>query len=125
MVKSTKARKQRKALYNAPNHIKRRMVASHLSRDLIQEYGRRSMPVIRGDTVVVVRGEESILGIEGRVQGVDTNTGRITVEGVTIAKADGTQVARPVHASNLEISKMDLSDDWRREKLQRSKEGSQ
>ena len=124
-MKSTKARKQRKAHYNAPNHVRRRMLASHLSNDLAAEYGRRSAQVVKGDMVLVVRGEEGIAGTEGRVQSVDTKTGRVVVEGVTIPKADGTQVPRPVHASNLEITKLELSDGWRREKLLRNKEVSE
>jgi large subunit ribosomal protein L24 len=125
MVDSKKARKQRKSFFNAPNHVRRKNISSHLSDDLRKEYKLRSLQVIKGDTVKVMRGDEEILGVEGKVASVITKTGRVTVEGVTIAKADGTQIARPVHASKVMITKLDLSDPKRKEKLNRAKEVSQ
>lgn len=125
MVDSKKARKQRKAFYNAPNHIRRKNISSHLDDPLRKEYGIRSLQVIKGDTVKVMRGDEDIVGVEGKVAEVDTKAGRIIVEGVTHAKADGTQVARPVHASKVTITKLDLTDAKRKEKLQKAKEASQ
>jgi len=121
---SKQARKQRKAQHNAPTHVKRRMTASHLSDQLMKECHRRSARVIKGDTVKVLRGDETVRGMEGKVSSVDTNTGRVVIEGVTMAKADGTQVAKPIHSSNLLITRLDLNDPWRKEKLQGSKEGS-
>lgn len=121
---SKQARKQRKAQYNAPTHVRRRMVASHLSEDLIKRYKTRSAMVIVGDTVKVLRGDEKVRGVEGKVTNVDTMTGKVVVEGITIAKADGTLKERPVHASNLVITKLDLTDPWRKEKLEGTKEGS-
>ena len=46
----------------------------------------------------------------------------MTVEGITINQADGTSVARPVHASNLIITKLNLDDAWRKDAL--SKKGA-
>jgi len=125
MVESKKARKQRKALYNAPNHVRSAMVSSHLDEPLRKEYKQRAVRVIKGDTVKVMRGDEDILGLEGKVQEVDTKTGRVIIEGVTIAKADGTQTARPVHSSKVMITKLDLSDARRKDKLTKAKEVSQ
>jgi len=125
MVQSKKARKQRKAFYNAPLHIRRKNVSSHLSEELKKQYGFRSLQVRKGDTVRIMRGDEDILGMECRVAAVFTKTGRISVDGVTVAKADGTQTARPVHASKVEIIKLDLSDPKRKEKLTKAKEVSQ
>jgi len=123
-MKSTKARKQRKALYNAPASVRRRNVASNLSENLRKEYGKRSAHVIKGDTVMVTRGGEGVVGTEGKVASVNTRTGRLTIEGVTISQADGTEVTRPIHASNVMITKLDVSDNWRKEKLSRE-EGAQ
>lgn len=125
MVDSKKARKQRKALYNAPLHVRSSMICSHLDDPLRKEYAQRAVRVVKGDTVKVMRGDEDILGLEGKVQEVDTKSGRIVVEGVTIAKADGTQTARPVHASKVMITKLDLSDPRRKDKLSKAKEVSQ
>lgn len=119
MAKSIQARKQRKAQYNAPLHTKSRMVASHLSEELMKEYKRRSARVVKGDTVKVVRGDADVVGVEGKVTEIDLNTGRVIIEGVTIAKADGTMEARSVHASNLVITKLETKDSWRKDRLQK------
>jgi len=121
---SKQARKQRKRQYNAPDHVRRKMVSSHLSDDLKKQFKRRSAMVVKGDTVMVLRGDEKVRNIEGKVTAINTRTGKVVVEGVTIAKADGTLKERPVHASNLVITKLNLTDPWRKEKLEGVKEGS-
>ena len=121
---SKQARKQRKALYNAPVHVRRRNVSAHLSDELMKQTNTRSSRVIVGDTVKVLRGDEGVNGVEGKVSDVNTRTGRIIVEGITMPKADGTMKARPVHSSNVIITKLDLTDPWRKERLQHKKEGS-
>src|SRR5512137_1774093 len=121
---SKQARKQRKRQHNAPEHLRRKMVASHLSDGLMKQYNRRSALVIVGDTVMVMRGDEKVRNIEGKVTDVNTRTGKVVIEGITIAKADGTLKERPVHASNLVITKLNLTDPWRKEKLEAVKEGS-
>ena len=118
---SSKARNQRKMRANAPAHIKRKMLSSHLSADLQKEYGKRSARVCLGDTVMVLRGGEDIRGVEGKVIGVMTDEGCITIEGVTINQADNTAVARPIHASNVVITKLNLDDAWRKDALKRGK----
>ncbi len=118
---SSKARNQRKMRANAPAHIKRKMLSSHLSADLQKEYGKRSARVCLGDTVMVLRGGGDIRGVEGKVIGVMTDEGRITIEGVTINQADNTAVARPIHASNVVITKLNLDDAWRKDALKRGK----
>lgn len=45
---------------------------------------RVKMPITRGDTVRVMRGEDK--GKEGKVLRVFTKTGRVTVEGINIVK---------------------------------------
>ena len=103
-------------MYNAPLHRRRKMIASHLADDLILKYKRRSLPVVKGDTVKVMRGE--FRGHTGKVRSVDTKKWRVEVEGVVITKVDGKKVPRPVHASNLLITRLNLTDPWRRRKLE-------
>jgi large subunit ribosomal protein L24 len=114
---SSKARTQRKAQANATAHVKRKMLSAHLSDDLRQKYGKRTARVCKGDTVVVVRGNADIKNIEGKVINVYTKTGRVAVEGVTIKQADGTEAERPIHASNLVITKLNTEDAWRMDSL--------
>ena len=125
MTMSSKARVQRKRQFNAPIHKKSKMLSAHLSADLREEYGIRSARVVRGDTVVIVRGNEDIRGIEGKVMDVFTDENRVSIDGITINQADGTAVARPIHTSNLVIVKLNLADDWRKDILSKGKEVKQ
>ncbi|MDD2625981.1 MAG: 50S ribosomal protein L24 [Candidatus Methanomethylophilus sp.] len=122
---SSKAGVQRKAQANAPAHIKRKMLSAHLSDELAEKYGKRTARVCKGDTVVVLRGDEDICGTEGKVLEVFTKTGRVSIEGITIKQADGTAVKRPIHASNLVITKLNLEDTLRAEVLGKKKEAAQ
>ena len=58
--------------------------ASKNSRRHAIKVERVSMPVTRGDTVRVMRGEDK--GKEGKVLRVFPKTGRVTVEGINIVK---------------------------------------
>lgn len=125
MAVSSKARVQRKKQANAPIHKKRKMLSSHLSSGLRDKYEVRTVRVCKGDTVVILRGNEDICGIEGRVLDVFTDTGRVSIEGITINQADGTATVRPIHASNLVVVKLNDEDSWRMEALENKKEAKQ
>ena len=112
---STQPRKERKALYNAPVHVRRARIAAHLDEPLLLKYNTRSTTVRKGDTVRIMRGEYA--GPTGKILEVNTRTGKVTVDGVTVSKAKATQVARPLDPSNLVITKLDLTDPLRRAKL--------
>ena len=88
-------------------------------------YGVRSARVCKGDTVIVVRGNEDIRNIEGKVLEVYTKTGRVSIEGITINQADGTATERPIHASNLVITKLNTEDAWRTDSLSKKKEAKE
>ena len=116
-MKSIKPRKQRKRQFKAPLHRKRKSMASHLAENLLLKYDHRSTPIIQGDTVKVMRG--SFRGHEDKVARVDIRKQIVEVEGITTVKADGTKIAKPIHSSNLLITKLNLTDKWRRRKLER------
>ena len=90
-----------------------------------RQYGVRSARVCKGDTVIVVRGNEDIRNIEGKVLEVYTKTGRVSIEGITINQADGTATERPIHASNLVITKLNTEDAWRTDSLSKKKEAKE
>ena len=113
-------RKQRKKLFNAPIHIRRKMMAATLSEELREQYGRRSLPVRKGDVVKIMRGNYK--GYVGKVVEVDYKKMRIAVEGVTIKKVDGKSVQRWIHPSNVMITKLELSDERRKKILERGGE---
>ena len=128
MAASSKARVQRKNQANASAHVKRKMLSAHLSdelRALRAKYGVRTARVCKGDTVIVVRGNEDIRNIEGKVLEVYTKTGRVSIEGITINQADGTATERPIHASNLVITKLNTEDAWRVDSLSKNKEAKE
>jgi len=116
-MKSTRPGKQRKMLFNAPLHKKRKWLSSHLEENLLLKYDRRNMPVIKGDTIKVMRG--SYKGHEDKVAKVDVKSGYVEVEGVTIIKADGKKIPKLLHASSLLITKLNLTDKWRRANLEK------
>ena len=89
------------------------------------KYGVRTARVCKGDTVIVVRGNEDIRNIEGKVLEVYTKTGRVSIEGITINQADGTATERPIHASNLVITKLNTEDAWRVDSLSKNKEAKE
>jgi large subunit ribosomal protein L24 len=114
---SKKPRKQRFRLYNAPLHVKRKGVASHLAENLLLKYDRRSLPVVKGDTVKVMRG--SFRGHEDKISKVNVRDQTVEIEGVTLTTAKGTKLAKPIHASTLLITKLNVTDKWRRQKLEK------
>lgn len=114
-ILSSQPRKQRLARYNAPHHQARKQMASHLSEELLLKYNRRSMTVITGDEVKLLRGDHK--GKSGKIVEVDVTVRKVVVEGVTNKKADGTEVPLPVDPSNLLIVKLNLEDKRRQAKL--------
>ena len=108
---SIQPRKQRKALYTAPLHIRRKIMSANLSKDLRADLGKRSLPIRVGDKVQVVRGD--FKGHEGKVESIDAKRYKVTVEGVTLSKPDGNAVLLPIHPSNLMIIEADLKDERR------------
>jgi len=108
-------------LYTAPLHQRHKQFGAHLDKELRKKYGCRTLPVRKGDKVKVMRGD--FAGLEGDVTEVDTKNYQIYVTGATVTKTDGTQVTRPIHPSNVTITK--LKSDKERDKIldRRSKVG--
>src|SRR6056297_2590010 len=108
-------RKQRTRTQNAPLHERQNQVRATLSDGLREEYGQRNVRVNAGDTVEVLRGDYA--GTEAEVVEVDLRDTVVHVEDVTVEKADGEEVPRPLDASNLKVTDLDLEDDLREERL--------
>lgn len=114
---SKKPRIQRKKIYTAPLHKRRKMISAALTPDLKAKYKIRSMPIRKDDEVVVTSG--SFAGLEGKVVKVDTKNYRLHVEGATIEKADGKTIFYPIHPSKVMIGKLKLDDKRRKEIIKR------
>ena len=99
----------------------KRQVSAHLGPNYLHHkenkywYLPRSIPIRKGDTVKILRGASK--GHSGKVAEVDLKKGKVTVEGATIAKADGKQIPKWINASNVCITKLDRSDKRRNKKL--------
>lgn len=117
----TKPTKQRKMIYQAPDHIRYKLFAAPLSSELKVSQKTRSVPVRSGDTVRVMRGDHK--GFEGKISRVDREKYRVYIEGLTREKGDGTTIFVPVHPSKVMITKLNLDDKWRKKILERKKEG--
>jgi len=126
-VSSKQPRKQRKGRYNAKPHNRRKLISSHLcgdsSNDLITQYNCRSIPVIKGDIVRILRGDKDIVGKEALVTEIFSRNFAIGLEGINVKKADGSEITRKISPSNVMVIKLNLSDPKRKEKLEKLKEG--
>jgi large subunit ribosomal protein L24 len=108
-------RQQRKAIFTADLFERRRRMSVPLSRELRRRYGRRQLPVRKGDTVRVLSG--SYLGREERVAKVDRQAYSVTLDNVTGKTADVKLKPLPIRTSHLILTKLNLSDAWRRRVL--------
>jgi large subunit ribosomal protein L24 len=115
--KSKKARKQRKFLFTAPLHLRRKMLSAHLSKELREKYKRRSLPLRKGDEVEIMRGE--FKGKKGKISRVDLKNYKVYVEGITRKRTTGIEVQVPIHPSNLRIINLNLNDKKRLEAIER------
>ncbi len=112
---SSQPRKQRKYLANAPLHIKKKLIRANISKDLRKKYSKRSIAVIKGDVVKIMRGK--FKKKQGKVIEVKTKLGKIFIENIQIKKQDGSKVNVPLKASNLQIIELNLENKNRRDKL--------
>jgi len=117
---SSKKSKQVKYRANAPLHIKRKFVRSHLSKELKQKYGKRSMGVRVGDKVKIVRGQ--FKKKEGRVEEILLKDAKLYISGAEAIKKDGGKRFYPVDPSNVIITTLVLEDKKREAILNRTGE---
>ena len=87
-----------------------------LSEDLKSKYGKNAIRVRVGDSVKLIKGEYS--GVEGKIQKVFANEGRLTIEGVTREKIAGGTTAIRIRASTVLVTGLNLDDKFRRQKLE-------
>lgn len=107
---SIKPKVQRKAL--AEYSSKKRQIRAPLSKELREKYGVRTASLRKGDTVMVTRGDHK--GYEGKIASIITSEARITVEGVSAKKMDGSTIQVRISPSKVMVTKLDLSDKLRK-----------
>lgn len=102
-------------MLHTPKHVRDATIHSTLADNLREEYGKRSVRVIKGDNVRVMRGEYN--GIEGKIEKVNTQRGTLAIEGIQREKVRGGNVKVQIHASNVKIIGLNLDDKTRGNRL--------
>ena len=108
--------KQRKAYFQGPLHAKKRTMRAHVADDLMEKYDIWTVRVHKGDTVKIMRG--GYAGHTAKVTHVDIKRRVLFIEKVTSVKSDGKETARPIHPSNVLVTKLDLTDPFRKKQLE-------
>ncbi|XP_041477512.1 60S ribosomal protein L26-like [Lytechinus variegatus] len=107
---SSSRRKNRKRHFNAPSHVRRKLMSSPLSKDLRQKYNVRSIPIRKDDEVQVTRGHYKGQQI-GKVVQVYRKKFVIYIERIQREKANGAQVYVGIHPSKVVITKLKMDKD--------------
>ena len=113
-MKPTKVRNRQ--IYRAVNNVRNKQVGATLSKQLRQKYHRRSIRIVNGDTVKILRGEYK--GIDGKVTKISLDKNSIAVEGVQREKLKGGKIDLYIHSSNTVITSLNTEDNWRVKKLE-------
>ena len=100
-------------------HKRDKLLGANLSENLREQRSRRSMRVIKGDTVRILRGE--YVGIEGKVEKVNTERSTLSIEGVQREKIRGGNVKVQIHASNVQIISLNTDDEYRMKGTKKTK----
>merc|ERR1712146_363333 len=100
--------------------LKRRLMATHLSKDLKRKYNVRAVPIRKDDEVIVVRGQ--LKGSKGKVTWVYRKRWCIYVEKLVKQKLNGQPVNIPIDPSKCVITKLKIDRD-RNELLARKERG--
>lgn len=103
-------------IYQATFQTRSKQLGSALSKDLHKKYGKRSVRVIEGDNVKILRGE--FKGVEGKVAKISTEKNSVAIEGVKKEKTKGDKFDVYIHTSNLVVTSLNTDDKWRIAKLE-------
>jgi len=120
-MKPTKMRNN--LIYQATFQTRSKQLGSALSKELHKKYGKRSVRVIEGDSVKILRGE--FKGVEGKVSKVSTQKSSVAIEGVKKEKTKGDKFDVYIHTSNLVVNSLNTDDKWRISKLEGKDTGKQ
>lgn len=118
-LSSIQPRKQRKYFYNAPLHKKHKFLSAQLSKSLREKYGKRNLPLRKGDEVLVMRG--SFRKKKAKITSTNLKASRIILEGIQRSKKDGTKVNVYFRPSSLQIQSLNIEDRERLASLTKNK----
>ena len=103
-------------IYRATYTTKSKQLGSALSKDLHKKYGKRSVRVIEGDSIKIVRGE--FKGVDGKISKISTQKSSVSIEGIKKEKTKGDKFDVYIHTSNLVVTSLNTEDKWRMAKLE-------
>ncbi len=103
-------------IYQATFQTRSKQLGSALSKDLHKKYGKRSVRVVEGDSVKILRGE--FKGVDGKVAKISTEKSSVAIEGVKKEKTKGDKFDVYIHTSNLLVTSLNTEDKWRIAKLE-------
>jgi large subunit ribosomal protein L24 len=103
-------------IYQATYKTKSKQLGSALSKDLHKKYGKRSVRVVEGDSVTILRGE--FKGVDGKIAKISTPKSSVAIEGVKKEKTKGDKFDVYIHTSNLVVTSLNTEDKWRIAKLE-------
>ena len=103
-------------IYRASLRTRSNQLGSALSKDLQKKYGKRSIRVVEGDTIKVVRGEYK--DVDGKVAHVSTQANSVAIEGIKKEKGQGDKFDVLIHTSNVVVTALNTDDSWRISKLE-------
>jgi len=118
---SKQPRKQRKYLANAPLHIRKKFLSVNLSKDLRKKYGKRNIPIKKGDVVKILRGK--FKKKQGKIKEVKLKTSKVVVDGIQVKKQDGSKADVKLQPSNLQIIELNTEDKKRLKQINKQKAG--
>ena len=103
-------------IYHATYTTKSKQLGSALSKDLHKKYGKRSVRVIEGDSIRIVRGEYK--GVDGKISTISTQKNSVSIEGIKKEKTKGDKFDVYIHTSNLVVTSLNTGDKWRMARLE-------
>ncbi|KAK1327434.1 hypothetical protein QTO34_014148, partial [Cnephaeus nilssonii] len=106
--------KNRKRHFNAPSHIRRKIMSSPLSKELRQKYNVLSMPIRKDDEVQDIKkgSSRNRFGSVDRASACGLKGPRF--DSVQREKANGTTVHVGIHPSKVVITRLKLDKDRKR-----------
>lgn len=113
-MKPTKMRN--KLIYRATFNTRSKQLTSHLSNELKKKYSKKSVRVVEGDSVKIIRGE--FKGVDGKISQISTHKNSVAIEGIKKEKTKGDKFDVYIHTSNLLVTGLNTDDKWRIKKLE-------
>lgn len=106
-------------IYRATMQRRSKQLSAHLSEDLHKKYGKRSVRVVEGDTVKIIRGE--FKGVDGKIEKIGLSKNSVAVAGIKKEATKGEKYDVYIHTSNLIVTGLNTDDKWRIKKLEGKK----